>query len=186
MGHVLNKCQGSSKTPSYWQLLVIWIMQSFPSWVKCLSLPLQHSTPIGITVTSAPVSSLKVTGCPLSCKVTNQESFLPVLLSARLRMYTASNISELSKNTSSLLSMTYTQPGSAQVFHIYYKLHFLQDNYCDHVGTLSHSLDMYFVSHVIAVLTSVLPVVLLLYVKADVAVYHERLHQCWQARVVTD
>ena len=55
--------------------------------------------------------------------------------------------------------MTYTQPGSAQVFHIYYKLHFLLDNYCDHVGTLSHSLDMYFVSHVIAVLTSVLPVV---------------------------
>ena len=105
MGHVLNNCsipvcQGSSKTPSYWQLLVIWTMQSFPSWVKCLCLPLRRSTPIGITVPSAPVSSLKVTGCPLSCKVTNQESFLPVLLSARLHMYTASNISELSKNTS--------------------------------------------------------------------------------------
>ena len=35
-------------------------------------------------------------------------------------------------------------------------------------------------------LTSVLPVVVLLYVRAAAAVYQERLHQCWQAGVETD
>ena len=79
--------------------------------------------------------------------------------------------------------MTYTQPENAQV---YCKLYFLLDNYCDHVGTLSHNLGIYFVFHVLTELTSVLPVVVLLYVRAASAVYQERLHQCWQAGVETD
>ena len=41
-------------------------------------------------------------------------------------------------------------------------------------------------SHVITVLTSVLPVVLLFYMKAAASVYQERLHQCCQAGVETD
>ena len=79
--------------------------------------------------------------------------------------------------------MTYTQPENAQVFHIYCKLRFLLGNFCDHVGTLSHSLGIYFVSPVLNELTSVLLVVILLYVRAAAAVYQERLHQCWQAGV---
>ena len=70
---------------------------------------------------------------------------------------------------------------------MYCKLHFLLDNYCDRVGTLSHNLGIYFVFHVLTELTSVLPVVVLLYVRATAAaVYQERLHQYWQAGVETD
>ena len=54
------------------------------------------------------------------------------------------------------------------------------------MGTLSHNLGIFSVSPVLTVLTSVLPVVVLLYVRSVAAVYQERLHQCWQAGVETD